>query len=87
MTSRRGTLVEINGALNKATTKFGVDYRYLGACFLLSIVVFLFGSKWLACLMLPSLTAAGALLTKRDPQMFRLWLLSFKLSPYHDPGK
>ena len=43
MTNRRGTLVEINGALNKATTKFGVDYRYLGACFLLSIVVFLFG--------------------------------------------
>ena len=87
MTARRGTLVEINGALNKATTKFGVDYRYLGACFLLSIVVFLFGSKWLACLMLPSLTAAGALLTKRDPQMFRLWLLSFKLGSYYDPGK
>ena len=87
MTARRGTLVEVNGALNRPTTKFGVDYRYLGVCFLLSIGVFLFGSKWFACLMLPSLTAAGALLTRRDPQMFRLWLLSFKLSSYYDPGK
>ena len=87
MTARRGTLIEINGALNRPTTKFGVDYRYLGVCFLLSIVVFLFGSKWLACLMLPALMSAGVLLTKRDPQMFRLWLLSFKLSSYYDPGK
>ena len=79
--------MEINGSLNKATTKFGVDYRLLGACFVVSIVVFLFGPKFLACLMLPSLVAAGALLTKRDPQMFRLWLLSFKLSSYYDPGK
>ena len=87
MTTRRGTPVEINPALNKPTTKFGVDYRFLACCFCLSIVVFLFGSKLLACLMLPSLIAAGALLTKRDPQMFRLWLLSFKLGSYYDPGK
>ena len=88
MTTRRGILrVEINGALNKATAKCGVDYRFLGACFVVSIVVFLFGSKLLACLMLPFLVAAGALLTRRDPQMFRLWLLSFRLSSYYDPGK
>ena len=87
MTTRRGTPLEINGALNRPTTKCGVDYRFLGACFVVSIVVFLFGSKLLACLMLPSLVAAGALLTKRDPQMFQLWLLSFKLRSYYDPGK
>lgn len=88
MTYRRGNLrVDINAALNKPTTKFGVDYRFLGACFVVAIVVFLFGSKLFACLILPSLVAAGALLTKRDPQMFRLWLLSFKLRPYCDPGK
>lgn len=87
MTTRRGTPVEINPALNKPTTKFGVDYRFLAACLCFSIVVFLFGSKLLASLMLPSLIAAGALLTKRDPQMFRLWLLSFKLGSYYDPGK
>ena len=87
MTTRRGTLLEINPALNKPTTKFGVDYRFLAACFFISVVVFLFGPKLLACLMLPSLIAAGALLTKRDPQMFRLWLLSFKLGCYYDPGK
>jgi len=87
MTTRRGTSTEINGALNKPTTKFGVDYRFLGACFAVSVVVFLFGSKLFACLMLPALIAAGALLTKRDPQMFRLWLLSFKLRSYYDPGK
>jgi type IV secretory pathway VirB3-like protein len=87
MTTRRGTLLEINPALNKPTTKFGVDYRFLAACFFISVVVFLFGSKLFACLMLPSLIAAGALLTRRDPQMFRLWLLSFKLASYYDPGK
>ena len=79
--------MDINGALNKPTTKFGVDYRFLGACFVVSILVFLFGSKFFACLMLPSLVATGALLNRRDPQMFRLWLLSFKLRSYYDPGK
>ena len=79
--------MEINGALNRPTTKFGVDYRFLGACFMLAMFVFLFGSKLFACLMLPSLIGAGALLTKRDAQMFRLWLLSFKLRAYYDPGK
>ena len=79
--------MDINGALNKPTTKFGVDYRFLGACFVVSIVVFLFGSKFLACLMLPALVAAAALLTRRDAQMFRLWLLSFRLRSYYDPGK
>jgi type IV secretory pathway VirB3-like protein len=87
MTTRRGTPLEINPALNKTTTKFGVDYRFLAACFFVSIVVFLFGSKLLACLMLPSLIAAGALLTMHDPKMFRLWLLSFKLGSYYDSGK
>ena len=87
MTARRGTLVEINGALNRPTIKFGVDYRYLGACFLLSIVVFLFGSKLLSVLLLPSLIAAGALLTRPDSKMFQLWLLSFKFGSYYDPGK
>jgi type IV secretory pathway VirB3-like protein len=87
MTRRRGTLLEINPALNKPTTKFGVDYRFLAGCSFVSIVVFLFGSKFLASLMLPSLIAAGALLTKRDSQMFQLWLLSFKLASYYDPGK
>ena len=87
MTTRRGTLLEINPVLNKPTTKFGVDYRFLAACFFLSVIVFLFGPKLLACLLLPSLITAGALLTKRDPQMFRLWLLSFKLNCYYDPGK
>ena len=87
MTTRRGTLLEINPALNKPTTKFGVDYRFLAVFFFISVVVFLFGSKLFACLMLPSLIAAGALLTRRDPQMFRLWLLSFKLASYYDPGK
>ena len=87
MTTRRGTLLEINGALNKPTTKFGVDYRFLCACFVLSIIVFLFGSKLFASLLLPALIGAGALLTKRDPQMFRLWLLSFRLYSYYDPGK
>src|ERR1043166_1243124 len=84
---RTGNRDLINGAINKPTTKFGVDYRYLGACFVAAIVIFLFGSKILACLMLPCLIAAGALLTKREPQMFRLWLLSFKLRSYYDPCK
>jgi type IV secretory pathway VirB3-like protein len=87
MTNRRGTSFEINPALNKPTTKFGVDYRFLATCFFVSIVMFLFGPKLLAVLLLPSLIAAGALLTRRDPKMFHLWLLSFKLGSYYDPGK
>jgi hypothetical protein len=40
-----------------------------------------------ACLLFPTLLSAGALLTKREPQMFRLWILSFRLSSHYDPGK
>ena len=87
MTTRRGTPLEINPALNKSTTKFGVDYRFLATCCFVSIVVFLFGSKLFAVLLLPSLIAAGALLTRPDSKMFQLWLLSFKFGSYYDPGK
>jgi hypothetical protein len=34
MTKRRGMLFDINSALNKPTTKFGIDYRLLGICLL-----------------------------------------------------
>lgn len=87
MQKRRGRLIEINAALNKPTTKFGVDYRLLGACLFVSVAVFLFASKILACLLLPSLLAAGNLLTRKEPKMFRLWLLSFRQGSFYDPGK
>ena len=86
-TKRRGSLLEINGALNRPTTKFGVDYRLLGACLFISIATFLFASKVLACLLLPFLTASGAWLTRQDPRMFHLWVLSFRLASLFDPGK
>ena len=66
-TKRRGSLLEINGALNRPTIKFGVDYRLLGAGLFL--------------------TGAGAWLTRRDPKMFHLWVLSFRLASHYDPGK
>jgi len=84
---RRGTLKEINGALNRPTTKCGVDYRILAACGFVSIAAFLFASKVFACLLFPTLLMIGAQLTKREPQMFRLWILSFRLSSHYDPGK
>jgi len=84
---RRASLLEINSALNRPTTKFGVDYRILGACLFLSIAMFLLASKILACLVLPALIAAGASLTRKDPQMFSLWVLSFRLAVHYDPGK
>ena len=87
MTKRRGRLIEINAALNKPTTKFGVDYRLLGACLFVSITVFLFASKILACLLLPVMLIGGNLLTRNEPKMFRLWLLSFRQSSFYDPGK
>jgi type IV secretory pathway VirB3-like protein len=86
-TKRRGSLLEINGALNRPTTKFGVDYRLLGAGLFVSIATFLFASKLLACLLLPFLTGAGAWLTRQDPKMFYLWVLSFRLASHYDPGK
>ena len=87
MTKRRGTLFEINSALNKPTTKFGIDYRLLGICMFVSITVFLFASKLLACLLLPTLILCGNLLTRKEPRMFRLWVLSFRQSSFYDPGK
>lgn len=87
MTRRRGTLFEINSALNKPTTKFGVDYRLLGMSMFVSITVFLFASKVLAFLLLPMLILCGNLLTRKEPKMFRLWLLSFRQSSFYDPGK
>ena len=87
MTRRRGTLFEINAALNKPTTKFGIDYRLLGICMFVSITVFLFASKILACLLLPTLILCGNLLTRKEPKMFRLWALSFRQSCLYDPGK
>ena len=87
MQKRRGKLIEINAALNKPTTKFGVDYRLLGACLFVSITVFLFASKILALLLLPSLLTASNLLTRKEPKMFRLWLLSFRQGSFYDPGK
>ena len=84
---RRGTFREINGALNRPTTKCGVDYRLLAACGFVSIVEFLFASKVFACLLFPAFLAAGTLLTRREPQMFRLWILGFRLSSHFDPGK
>jgi type IV secretory pathway VirB3-like protein len=83
----RGALLEINAALNRPTTKFGMDYRILGVCLFLSIAMFLLASKILACLLLPGLIATGAGLTRKDPQMFSLWILSFRLAAHYDPGK
>lgn len=84
---RRGSPLNINPALNKPTTKFGVDYRFLAVVFFFSVIVFVFGAQILSFVLLPTLIAAGALLNKRDPQMFALWLLSFRLRSYYDPGK
>ncbi len=87
MTKRRGTLFEINAALNKPTTKFGIDYRLLGVCLFVSITVFLFAYKLLACLLLPMMILCGNLLTRKESKMFHLWLLSFRQSTFYDPGK
>jgi type IV secretory pathway VirB3-like protein len=87
MTKRRGIPFEINSALNKPTTKFGIDYRLLGICLFVSIAVFLFASKILACLLLPMMILCGNLLTRKEPKMFRLWLLSCRQSSFYDPGK
>jgi type IV secretory pathway VirB3-like protein len=87
MTPRRGTLSKINGALNKPTTKFGIDYRLLGACLFISVCVFLAGGHVAGVLLLPGLISAAFLLTKKEQQMFRLWLLSFRLGSHYDPGK
>jgi type IV secretory pathway VirB3-like protein len=87
MTKRRGIPVEINSALNKPTTKFGIDYRLLGICLFVSITVFLFASKILSCLLLPMMVLCGNLLTRKEAKMFRLWLLSFRQASFYDPGK
>ena len=82
---RRGALKEINGSLNRPTRKCGVDYRILAACAVISIIAFLFASKIFACILLPSLLAAGALITKPDAQMFRLIVVTIRCSASYDP--
>ena len=66
MTKRRGIPFDINSALNKPTTKFGIDYRLLGICLFVSITVFLFASKILACLLLPMMILCGNLLREKS---------------------
>ena len=87
-TSRlRGTPKEINNALNRPTTKFGLDYRLLSLAGFLSIAWFILASKIVACAMFPTLLFIGSVWTRKEPQAFRLWLLSYRLGSHYDPGK
>ena len=84
---RKGDSHPIGGALNRDTTKFGIDHRLLAGAVLFCIVIFLFGPKLLACLLLPAIIAGSSFFTKRDPQMFLLWFLSLSQASDYDPGK
>jgi type IV secretory pathway VirB3-like protein len=87
MKTAKGQLVPINGSLNIAKTKFGVDYRLLLGAFVVSVIVFLFASKTLSVIVFASVVAAGKIITRNDAQMYQIWCLSVLQGSYYDPGK
>ena len=79
--------VPLNDALNRPKTRFGLDYRIVGACMLAGVCVALFINFLLGIALVFLLPAAIRFALRRDPQMYRLWSLSFHQRAHYDPGK
>ena len=87
MTEEKSAGLPINDALNKPTSKLGMDYRLAGACVGIGIVVALFLHLLLGITLMFVLPAVARFALRKDPQLYRLWCLSFLQGAYYDPGK
>lgn len=83
----RGGAIAVNDALNKPKNKLGLDWRVALMCVGIGVSVALFLSFWLGVVLLFALPAAVRFALSKDPQIHRLWSLSFLQRAYYDPGK
>ena len=74
-------------ALNRAPLVFGIDWKIYLIVLFLAAVFFLAISKLAAFLLLFAFSLAGKTITRRDPQIAVLWLLSFAQGGSYDPAK
>lgn len=82
-----GAATPLNDALNKPKSKLGLDYRVALGCLGLGVCVALFVNFLLGVALLFVLPAAIRFALRKDPQLYRLWCLSFLQSAHYDPGK
>ena len=74
-------------ALNRAPLVFGIDWKIYLIVLFLAVVFFLPISNLAAFLLLFVLSLARKMITRRDPQIALLWLLSFAQGSSYDPAK
>ena len=86
-TTKRGTPLPINQALNRSRAKLGLELPTWLAITFLSVVVFLAGLRMVAILSFPMLAGAAWLITRKHPKMFQLWGLSLNQENHYDPRK
>lgn len=77
----------LNDALNRPKTKLGIDWRLLLAITAMAAIAAIFVNLLLGLALLVVLPPAVHRVTKRDPQLFQLWALSFLQRAHYDPGK
>lgn len=87
MAEHKSNGTPVNDALNKPTSKLGLDYRVAAGCLGIGIVVALFLNLVLGLTLLFVIPAAVRFALRKDPQLYRLWCLSFLQGAYYDPGK
>lgn len=84
---KRGTPLQINGALNRSRTKLGLELGTWMVIVFVSVSVFLVGFRMLAVVSFLILVAAAWLIVRKHPKMFQLWGHSLQQKSYYDPRK
>ena len=77
----------LNDALNRPKNKLGIDWRLLLGITALAALAAIFVNLILGIALFAVLPPIVYRVTKRDPQLFRLWALSCLQRAYYDPGK
>jgi hypothetical protein len=84
---KRGTPLQINGAMNRTRTKLGLELGTWMVIVFVSIAVFLVGFRMLALASFPVMVGFAWLVVRKHPKMFQLWGHSFSQKSYYDPRK
>ena len=77
----------LNDALNRPKRKVGIDWRILLAITATAAIAAMAVNLVLGVALLAGLPPAVHHMTRRDPQLFQLWAMSFLQRAYYDPGK
>jgi len=87
MAREQSAATPLNDALNKPKTKLGLDYRLAGLCVGIGVCAALFLNLLFGIALAILLPAAIRFSLRKDPQLYRLWCLSFLQRAHYDPGK